>query len=75
MVGYRRPQNLKELLVKASIPYKTGDDLNRPKGMATLRPGAEDGAPRTNFTSWEASQRQSGKTMDPPVEDPCTTGS
>ena len=33
MMGYRRPRNLKELLVKASIPYKDGDDSNRPEGF------------------------------------------
>jgi hypothetical protein len=33
MMGYRRPKNLKEVLVKATIPYKEGDDLNRPEGF------------------------------------------
>jgi hypothetical protein len=33
MVGYRRPKNLKEFLVRANIPLKEGDDLCRPTGF------------------------------------------
>jgi hypothetical protein len=33
MLGYRRPTNLKDFLVKANLPHKEGDDLNRPEGF------------------------------------------
>ena len=36
MLGYRRPKNLKDILVKANVPYKAGDEDNRPLDFPPL---------------------------------------
>jgi hypothetical protein len=33
MVGYRRPKNLREMLVKANVPFREGDEKALPEGM------------------------------------------
>ena len=33
MVGYRRPKNLREFLVRANVPYKLGDEGAVPESM------------------------------------------
>jgi hypothetical protein len=48
MLGYRRPKNLKEMLVKANVPYKAGDESSRPEGFPPLNRVVKTEEPTTS---------------------------
>jgi hypothetical protein len=46
VVGYRRPKNLRNHLVKALIPYKAGDGKADPNSVPEANPPTEEGEPK-----------------------------
>jgi hypothetical protein len=48
LCGYRRPKNLRDLLVRAQVPQKQGDELADPTYVATPPPPEIQATPSTN---------------------------
>jgi hypothetical protein len=63
MLGYRRPKNLRDTLVRANLPYKGGDEDARPKDFpplnrvmksealpSSIQPDSKEKGPLISFT-------------------------